>query len=157
MVGQVGRFQKAPETLSLIHQSDARKGDIALVAVNFRQSPFTEWYMRIEPDLESAQLTPIGAYVVMRCRMELYEKAMLAQKEGKKILRLYVDSLTSDQPLHNLELGEGLGEYREKVYADAVFRKNQFLGTHDGVPILKAPGVGDRAKLIEELRNNEAI
>ena len=142
MVGLPGRFLKAPETYTLIHESDVRVGDIPIILRWLEENPkkvTTDWYIRAEYDINSAQLTPIGHCIIAKCRKALYD----AQKEevrcGNRLVRSYIDSYSVELPTTQPEnLGTERGQWKEKIDYDAWIEENRVIPVD--IDRMKAPG-----------------
>jgi hypothetical protein len=155
MVGLPGRFLKSPEFFSLIPLSEARprtKGkDDADIPLRMHLGPdyeygdriISDYAMRPEYDRESTALSQVGAYIVMKMRMELYEMMRKEAANGRRIIRSYIDCYSLDGPstLQDL-LGPGLGQWKEKRYGPSWTEENRFIGVNlaSGKIDTKAPG-----------------
>lgn len=152
MVGLPGRFLKSPEIYTLIHRSEVQKGDIPLPSQwESGDSPFSDWYMRVDSESEqareTAQLTPIGSYILSEARRDLYRDAKREENRGNGVIRLYIDSITVTLPAVTLNQGTGKGQYKGKCYSKVRIRHNRFYGVLvDGSPVLKAPGFTGEAR-----------
>lgn len=160
MVGLPGRFLKAPEKITLIHKSEARGTDLPLLAHDWKKngSPMSEWCMRVEEDMDSSQLTPIGSYIIMKCRQKIFHDIHREEQAGNTVARIYVDSFTTTQKPTTIAIGKERGQYKVKVYTEVYIRNNQFIGKIDGKWILKAPAYNlsdteAREKISRELRS----
>lgn len=163
MVGLPGRFLRRPEKYTLIHISEIQDGDMPVLA-NWRgnDSPFTEWAIRTEFDLDSAQLTPVGSYIIMQCRREIYRAQCAEEAKGNVVISSYIDCVIFAQPALSLEVGKGMGQYKEEIYKALVAEDNQFIGyDKSGKLVTRLPGYGTltseerrrRQERIKELKN----
>lgn len=159
MVGLPGRFLKSPEKYTLVHKSEALKTDLPLVA-HWQQgeSPLSEWCMRVEQDIDSAQLTYIGSFIVAECRRKLYADSLAEERQGNKIVRVYIDSFSTTENTRIVRKGNRRGEYKTKIYQQVRIVHNRFMGYDEhGKLILKAPSVNkdynspERQKAIREM------
>jgi hypothetical protein len=156
MVGLPGRFLKKPEKYTLVHKSEAKEHDIPLLqSWSGGKSPLSEWCMRVEEDMDSAQLTPVGSFIVMQCRRDIYRDAKKEEQSGNKVIRIYIDSFTTTQETIYIKKSKRRGEYKTKYYTQVTIRNNRFLGKDiNGKLVLKAPAVSGeeaRKKAIKEL------
>lgn len=151
MVGLPGRFLKRPETYTLIHRSEAKRGDIPVIA-NWQhgETPLTQWMIRAEYDLNSAQLTPIGSYIIMKCRQEIYKRQLIEQQNGNTLLGSYVDMFRVKHKTTQDILGSDRGRYKETVWNDVFVSGNRILGNINGKKELKAPGMSGVFRLQAE-------
>lgn len=155
--GLPGRFLKSPEVYTLVHETEYQKGDIPLTA-NWQgtESPMSEWFMRVDKESEqareTAQLTPIGDYIVSECERAIYKAAREEEHNENRVIRIYVDSVTVTKKSRNLYIGDKPGQFKVKRYWKAVVISNRFLGYNEkGEAVLKAPGYSgkDRKRLVE--------
>lgn len=163
MVGLPGRFLKAPEKYTLVHKDDCTPGmDAQPLPCNWLNgsSPMSDWKMIIEEDIDSAQLTPIGSFIVAECRRKLYRDSKREEERGNTIVRLYIDSFSTTGEGTTICKGKGRGEYKTKVYHRVRIVHNRFMGYNEkGELVLKAPGVDsnpdsvDRRKVIAEMES----
>lgn len=156
MVGLPGRFLKQPEKYTLVHESERQKGDERLVARwDKGSSPMSEWLMRMEEDIESTALTPVGSYIVTECRRKLYRDAKNEEQQGNSILRVYIDSITTSGSATTLTKSGKRGDYKVKIYTRVRIEHGRFKGYNEkGELVLKAPGVTgerERSKVISEM------
>lgn len=141
MVGLPGRFLKDPEIFSLVHYSEKQRGDVPVLA-NWKDSSsniFTNWYIRSTPDLQSAQLTPIGSYIVMNCRQNLYHLMREEEARGNTVLSSYIDCYTVSESTRMPEiLGKERGQFKEKIETDVVVDGNKIIPKD--ISKMRAPG-----------------
>jgi DNA polymerase type B, organellar and viral len=140
-VGLLGRFLRQPVSHLLIPLSEARPrtpgrddGDIPLrmhLGPGYKDGDriISDYAMRPEYDRESTALCQVGAYVVMKMRMELYEMMRKEQKNGRKVIQSYIDCYALDGPttLHEI-IGDGMGQWKEKRYGPSWTSLNGFVG-----------------------------
>lgn len=154
-VGLPGRFLKQPEIYTLLYREEViaalkdgllTRKDIIPICANWEdgESPMSDWFMKVDTESEkareSAQLTPIGDYIIAECRRSIYKTAKQAEREGSRVLRVYIDSTTTSKPIVSIALGKASGEYKLKIYQRVRTYSNRFLGTNEkGERILKAP------------------
>ena len=82
--------------------------------------------------MQSAQLTHIGAYIIMKCRQELYHRMEEEIRRGNEVVRSYVDCYTTTRPTTQPEiLGTGLGMYKEKVHTKVFVEENRMLSEQE--------------------------
>lgn len=163
MVGLPGRFLRKPEKYELVHRDDLseeeKKSESVLpLTANWLkgQSPMSKWFIRVEEDRDSAQITPVGSYIVAECRREIYKAAFQAVQCGATVLRIYIDSVTTSTEVCTLSVGKERGQYKKKEYRNVRIIHGQFVGYDESGKIrLKAPGYKydsqGRKKLEEEL------
>lgn len=167
MVGLPGRFLKRPESYTLVPRSEAKKGDIPVIA-NWQgnESPLTNWLIRTEYDKDSAQLTPVGSYIIMRCRQEIYKQQLREQQAGNELISSYVDMyrVARKTTIPSI-IGSNLGQYKEIVWRDVNVVENRIFGLKQDKLVLNAPGVPlgtdekpsvFRLALEQEMRKNNA-
>lgn len=143
MVAAIGRMSMAPEKLTLVHRDQAQEGDIPIMIqdVDVDQSPISEYYIHIEYDIDSCSLTHIGSYILMRCRVLLYDMMLKEEETGNTIVASNFDSYYSLKP-SKLPSGKGLGEWKERMIEEAVIEAPRSIrGIREGTPIDKRPGV----------------
>jgi hypothetical protein len=152
MVGLPGRFLRAPMYYSLIPLSEARarprdgqEGDLAL-QLHWKEPGdriFSDFAIRPIYDPESTALSPIGSYIVMKMRVELYEMMLKEYNNGRKVLSSYIDQYRING-ITTLEdnLGKGLGQWKEKRYGPSWIEENRLVGANLGTGKIdvKAPG-----------------
>jgi hypothetical protein len=155
MVGLPGRFLKSPEFFSLIPLSEARArtpgkddGDIPLrmhLGPDYEPGDriISDYAMRPEYDRESTALSQVGAYIVMKMRMELYDMMRKETANGARVIRSYIDCYALDRPttLSGFQ-GTGMGQWKEKQYGPSWTEENRFIGINRGTNRIdtKAPG-----------------
>lgn len=160
MVGLPGRFLRRPETLTLVHCSEAKGTDLPLaMELDGIHSPMSEWCMRIEENIDDAQLTPIGSYIIAECRRKLYHDCKSEEHMGNAVVRIYIDSITTVRPSSTLKIGTGRGEYKVKKYHKVKIKHNRFIGYNEqNKLVVKAPGVSlvdkrARRRVVQEMES----
>jgi hypothetical protein len=142
-VGLLGRFLRQPICHTLIPLAEARPrtpgmddGDIPLrmhLGPDYKDGDriMSDYAMRPEYDRESTALCQIGAYVVMKQRMELYEMMRKEHENGRHVIRSYIDCYSLDGPttLNNI-LGNQMGQWKEKRYGPSWTSLNGFVGVN---------------------------
>lgn len=155
MVGLPGRFLRQPVFHSLIPLSEARPstpdqdGDIPLmmhIGPDYKEGDrlFSDYALRPEYDRDSTALSPVGSYIVMAMRDELYQMMKQEHENGRRIIRSYIDCYAIDGPttLHD-NLGTGMGQWKEKRYGPSFTEENRFIGINldtDEIDVIM-PGV----------------
>jgi hypothetical protein len=158
MVGVPGRFLQSPEVYTLIHESERKKGDIPII-LRWTDAKIltTPWLIRSEYHMDKAQLTPVGHYIVARCRQEIYHRQQEEVRRGNTLIRSYIDSYSVEQPTTIPEiLGTERGKYKEKIDQDAWVEENRII-PYD-ITRMKAPsysGEDERMKLWNMIHNQE--
>jgi hypothetical protein len=130
MVGLPGRFLRKPERYVLRHFTQAVPGDIPL-PVKWREGStqvLSHWVAHPEPDPESTALAPVGSYIVAEMRREIYRIARAEQERGNLLLRSYIDCVAFEYPAETLDIGPGLGQYKEKQFVNVYAEENRFIG-----------------------------
>lgn len=155
MVGLFGRFLREPTNHFLIPLGQQQQGDIPIkqnwvehldnwqggvAGRNF----FTNWYLRAEYNEESTALTPIGAWVLMQCRMEMYRLAAVEEAKGNKLISGYVDSVVFERPASSLSIGPMPGQYSEEELHSVWAVRNALIP--DDEKKMRAPGYKDKSK-----------
>lgn len=159
MVGLPGRFLRAPETITLCHKDDilSSESDKYLPILNKAdsKSPMSDWCMKVEENIDDAQLTPIGSFIIAECRRRLYHDCINEERKGNTIVRIYVDSFSTVKEASTIRNGKRRGEYKTKIYKGVRIIHNRFMGYDEhGKLVLKAPsysGEYSRNKLISEM------
>ena len=164
MVGLPGRFLKSPESYLLVHRDEYQRGDIPILA-NWKEGGeiTTPWFLRAEFDLQSVQLTPVGDYIKMKARQELYHKMKEEEKHGHEVINSYIDCYTVNEHydihasrIHNQRnknayrnIGKKPGQWKEKVYKALWVIDNQIIP--ENIQQMRAPGFTgeERVKLHE--------
>lgn len=154
MVGLPGRFLKSPETYLLVHKNEYQKGDIPIPA-NWKDGGkiITPWFLRAEFDLQSTQLTPIGDYIKMRARQELYHKMKEEERNGHEVINSYIDCYTVSEchtKNNYRNIGKKPGQWKQKVYKALWVIENQIIPAD--IKQMRAPGFTgeERIKLHEQ-------
>lgn len=158
MVGCLGRMLRQPMHWNLIPLSECRKhirgqeddGDIPLLmhmGDNWKEGDrmCSDYAMRPEYDRESTALCHIGAYIVMKMRVELYERMLYEHEHGRHVISSYIDCYRIDASTAFPDiLGTGMGQWKEKIYGPSWSEENRFRGyrLQTGKNELKAPGYG---------------
>jgi DNA polymerase type B, organellar and viral len=124
MVGLPGRFLKKPENWLLVPIQQSRPGDIPIVPSWDEQAPI-EWCLHAEPHMQSAQLTPIGSYIPMMCRQNLYHILKKLWERDIRHLRTYIDNFSTEIPVDILPMGILPGQWKEKQYGPTWVEHNQ--------------------------------
>lgn len=158
--GLPGRFLKAPEVYTLVHLDEIKSGafnarDCLPIQTSWtgNESPMSDWFMAVDTEsekaVESAQLTPIGDYIVAECERKMYKAALEEEQAGNRVLRIYVDSLTTTLPAKTLTVGTKVGQFKIKRYFKAVFKENRFYGYEEetGKFVAKTPGMEEDSVL----------
>lgn len=151
MVGLPGRFLKAPETYALINiDQGVIPGDIPLPLhwIEPEDRKFSDYVIRPEYDKESTALSPIGSYIVMRMRQELYHLMLLALAQRRKIIMAYIDCVSVDGELDlGDDFGELPGQYKVEKLANMFAESNHFVAESELDPerllLIKAPGMAN--------------
>jgi hypothetical protein len=149
MVGLPGRFLKEPYNYLLIPRGEQVDSDQPIPynwvhhADNWqkfeRNNPrkvFSNWYLRKEYHEESTALTPIGAYIIMQCRLEIARLAMIEELKGNELISSYIDCAVFAQPATSLSLGPLPGQYKEERLTDVWAERNILISAED----MRAPG-----------------
>jgi|SRR5215472_9807748 len=160
MVGLPGRFLRQPEIYKIHPTREAQKGDIPLVFhwKDGQFKVFSDWVVRPEYDHESTALSPIGSYIVMKMRMELYERMRDFERNGHRVISTYidcirvcarsVDGISSGIPPLGSHPGSWKAEELRNVYVEEnrliAVRTDKFGWEED---FMKAPGF-DRERRI---------
>lgn len=156
MVSFPGRCLKEPMNYLLIPRGEQRKGDKPIGAnwwahldnwqeVEPGRKFFTNWYLRAEYHEENTALTPIGAYIIMKCRLAIYEAACKEEARGNKLLQSYIDCLVFEKEATTLDIGSLPGQFKTEEFAHVWLEMNRFIGELDGQADMHAPGI-DRLK-----------
>ena len=151
MVGLPGRFLKSPEVFTLVHESEYKKGDEPVIA---KWEPggnvSTPWFIRAEMDMQSAQLTPIGDYIRMKCRQEIYHRMKAETERGNEVVSCYIDCYTVSEPTKTPEiLGKERGQWKEKSYSEVWAIENQIIPKN--IHKMRAPGfTGIERRMLHE-------
>jgi hypothetical protein len=157
MVGLPGRFLRKPVRYVLRHFTEAVPGDIPL-PIKWREGStqvLSHWVSHPEPDLESTALAPVGSYIVAEMRRELYRLAKQEEARDNVFLRSYIDCLAFKYRAETLDIGPGLGQYKEKIFMNVWAEENRFIGQlvrDDGAledPDMRAPGYGQTQRMQE--------
>jgi hypothetical protein len=165
MVGLPGRFLRSPERYELKHYTQAVKGDIAL-PIKWKEGSrrtLSSWVSHPVPDMESTALSPQGSYIVAMMRNELYTLAKREELRGNALIRSYIDCMAFEYRVESMEIGTGLGEYKEKVFANVYAEENRFIGAPidpfgwEDVPKMRAPGYTQDMKIVEWQRYNKLL
>jgi hypothetical protein len=138
MVGLPGRFLKKPENWLLVPLQQSRAGDIPIVPSWDEQAPI-EWCLHAEPHVQSAQLTPIGSYIPMMCRQNLYHVLKKLWDQDVHHLRTYIDNFSTEVPVSILPMGILPGQWKEKQYGPTWVEHNQQIPLH-ALSEAKMPG-----------------
>lgn len=163
MVGLPGRFLKSPIQYTLIHESEEKDGDIPIL-LKFGQEDaqiISPWYIRGEYDRQSAQLTPIGSYIVMQCRQDLYRAQLEETAKGNKVIRSYIDGYATLYPTKTpAMLGSDRGQWKAKTYTDVFADGNSIIPLD--IEQMKAPGITGKERkkhhaTYHQNKNGEAI
>jgi DNA polymerase type B, organellar and viral len=141
MVGLPGRFLRQPVFHTLIPLSEARArtpgqddGDIPLMMhIGSDYQPgdrlFSDYALRPEYDRESTALSPIGSYIVMAMRDELYQMMKKEHEQGAKVIRSYIDGYALDRKTAFPEnISSNMGMWKEKRYGPSWTEENRFIG-----------------------------
>jgi len=159
MVGLPGRFLKRPETFTLIHISEAREGDVAILANSSRgKRATTDWLVRTEPDEECAQLTPVGSFIVMQCRQDMFERMKEEERRNNVVIASYIDSYIVTNK-SELLIGANVGDFKaSKQYEDVIVIENRVLGYDEAKKLIgRVPGFTKDIGKREELRKLYAL
>ena len=152
MVGLPGRFLKSPESYTLIHERDVQKDDMPIILKYWQEGKqiTTPWFIRAEYNLQSAQLTPIGSYIVMACRQALYKAQLEEHRKGNQLIRSYIDCYSVVLPTTQPDsIGIERGQWKEKIVENVYVEENRMIPAN--ITEMKAPGVTgkERQKLHE--------
>src|SRR4030095_946624 len=153
MVGLPGRFLRQPMYYSLIPLSEARawrpgeegEGDRAL-QLHYKEEGdriFSDYAIRPEYDRESTALSHVGAYIVMKMRVELYDIMKREHENGRTVIRTYIDCYALNARTSMPEnIGTGKGQWKEKRYGPSWSEENRFIGVNlaSGEIDTKTPG-----------------
>jgi hypothetical protein len=146
LVGLPGRFLRLPETYLLVHESEGLKqGDINIdmTTRNPGDNIGTPWYIRRESDPESTALTPIGSYIVMKCRQDLYRRMKHEEDCRNTVVSAYIDCFRTTGPtVDSSQIGLQVGQVKQKVWSEAIIKDNQIDGyNEEGERISNIPGM----------------
>lgn len=159
--GLPGRFLKAPEIYTLVSLEEVRAGKFKLEDViplparwTGDESPMSDWFMHVDTESQkaqdSAQLTPIGDYIVSECERKIYHAIRKEEEAGNKVLRIYVDSFTlaEQASTDRVPIGTKPGQFRLTRYTKVTVTENRFYGIEDetGELVAKTPGIGEKQK-----------
>jgi hypothetical protein len=148
MVGLPGRFLKSPESFRLIHASEHQRGDIPILATHWKEHDMVArpWFLRPEFDVQSAQLTPIGSYIVMKCRQELYHVMQAEEQAGNTVVSSYIDCYTTTEETMQ-PLGIERGEWKLKESYSNVWAEDNRIIPED-IERMRSPGTSGKERLI---------
>lgn len=160
MVALPGRFLRSPETFRLMHEEDheMQAGDIGICYSQMRservQSP---WFLRPEYELQSAQLTTIGMYIIARCRQALYHDQLEEWEHGNTLIASYIDSNTyrNRSTRGDDVLGFKPGQWKEKEIGAAIVSGNMIIP--ENIEDMRAPsysGENARKELYKRMRQH---
>jgi hypothetical protein len=144
MVGLPGRFLKSPMQYHLVHESQGvQEHDEPITRQWSEENGWrvtSPWYLRAEPDLQSAQLTQVGHYIVMSCRQDMYRRMKQEEDLGNEILNSYIDCYTVAEPTKISErVGKELGNFKETIVnEDVVLEQNRIIPKN--IDNMRAPG-----------------
>lgn len=150
MVALPGRFLKRPETYTLVHISEAREGDVGILS----HHGTTDWLVRTEPDEDSAQITSVGSYITMQCRMDMYERMKAEEQLGNQVVRAYIDCYAVATKTE-LPIGAAVGDFKEKLIEDVIVFENQMIPAD--IAQARIPGVLRNQARREQLRRLYAL
>lgn len=160
-VAAIGRFGMAPEKLSLVHYKDRKPKDSLMDGESYvsilikdagpEESSITDYFIHIEPDINSNRLTHISSYIIMKCRCELYDRMMKEEENENTILASNYDSYYVIHP-SSLYKGTELGEWKERTWRQATINgPRSVTGIREGVPVDHRPGTPKKGRKV--LRN----
>jgi hypothetical protein len=157
MVSFPGRCLKEPMNYLLVPRGEAKKGDVPIAAnwwshldnwedVEPGRKFLTNWYLRAEYNEESTALTPVGAYIIMKCRQAVYEAALLEEARGNKLLQAYIDCLVFEREATTLDIGNLPGQFKTEEFTRVWLEMNRFVGEGQNGAEMNAPGVEKKDK-----------
>jgi hypothetical protein len=159
IVGFFGRCLREPTNHFLVPRGQERKGDIPVSPTwiahrdNWQdiknKNLFTNWYLREEYFEESTSLTPIGSWVMMKCRLEMFYLAEREEKRGNAPIDIYIDSVSFGKRVKEISLGPNPGEYDEDHLTNVWSVKNALIP--DDEMKMRAPGYKEDSKERKEL------
>lgn len=160
MAGFFGRCLQEPTNHFLVPLGQQREGDIPIKhnwiehLDNWQggiegKKFFTNWYLRAEYNEESTALTPIGAWVIMQCRLEMYRLTAVEEAKGNKLISSYIDSCVFKYPASSLSIGPLPGQYSEEILNNVWAVRNALIP--DEETKMRAPGYKDKSKERHEL------
>ena len=151
MVGLPGRFLKQPVKYDLIHESQYKEGDEP-VLYNWLGTGkvIAPWFIRPTDDVESAQLTFIGHYILMKCRQDIWRKMKEEEKRGNNVLGSYIDCYVVEHrtKLDN-HIGKERGQFKEKIIEDVVIEDNKIIPYDKSK--MRAPSFGENTQRRDDL------
>lgn len=164
MVGLPGRFLRQPICHSLIPLKDAIKTDMPVmmhIGPEYKEGDrlFSDYALRPEYDRDNTALSPIGSYIVMSMRNELYQKMKQEYDNGRSVISSYIDCYRINGPTTIEDLLDAdMGRWKEKRYGASWTEENRFIGANlrTGDIDVKAPGYGDeekRQELLDQYQN----
>ena len=138
-VAAIGRQATPPLTYEILWYDDPRltEDDMPLPS-NTGEPPITGAWLHCEPDPNPPPRLPhVWNYVSMRCRVALYDRMELERKAGNRIISTNFDSILLEQA-SSLPTGNGIGEWREQLYHEAIVPRPRSLISREKV---RLPGV----------------
>jgi hypothetical protein len=162
IVGFFGRCLREPTNHFLVPRGQERKGDIPVKPTWLEHQDnwqdidckrfFTDWYLREEYFEESTSLTPIGSWVIMKCRLAMFKLAQAEQERGNRLIDIYIDSATFEKRVLHLPLGPAPGEYNEDHLTNVWSVKNALVPNE--IKKMRAPGYKENSKERKALWQN---
>lgn len=149
MVGFFGRCLREPTNHFLVPMGEQKQGDTPILHTwvehldNWQggiegKKFFTNWYLRAEYNEESTALTPIGAWVIAQCRLEMFRLAAIEEARGNKLISSYIDSCVFERRASALSLGPLPGQYSEEIFQNVWAIRNALIP--DDEKKMRAPG-----------------
>ena len=145
IVAAIGRLGCHPLAYSLAQ--NYQKGDTILVDQKTNQPTLSNRFIHAEPVKECRLPTHFYAYILMRCRLALYERHRLEVESGNTVYASNFDALyTRYRSKH--PTGNGIGEWKENEWATIPgvdpFPYNRALAVQGKI---RYPGLGPKARL----------
>lgn len=117
IVAAIGRFGLDPKKRTMIRECDSRKGDTPII-YKHGWAPFSDTYMRIEPENDCCAPVHWHSYILMLCRQKLYIRQCEEVEDGNEIIGANFDALYLAQPSKRTT-GRRIGEWKAITLTEA--------------------------------------
>lgn len=136
IVATIGRMGMAPYRRTLVSYQNYSSGDMPLVHRK-GGAPITTHYIHVDYWRNSSAPVHIWSHIISKCALKLYDRERMEIRNGNELILSNFDAYYAANP-SSLEIGTGMGEWREREHHELAARYNRAFTSRESI---KLPGL----------------